>query len=226
MTSEMNSKTSGVPGRGSNWGLLAGPILAVLAVLASSGVAYAHDAATYYPAPRWPNGVFEPYFIATGVPDLARVNTSIVNGANAWNALNEPMDFSYQGRSAQSILVNQCPANGHSYVFQRPLDGVGGRAAETYRCSSGGFTNSFVMTFDNEPWYSDTDNPPANNPDRWGMSAHEFGHATGFSGHWDALSTRCGYSSKQLTMCPSQFNGTTWWRTPGDHDIHTFQAAY
>lgn len=205
--------------------LLAGPIVAAVTMLAASGIAHAHDPNAHYTQGRWPIGVYEPYFIATGVPDLARVNTSIVNGANAWNAVNEPMHFSYQGRSSQSILVNQCPGNGHSYVFQRPL-AISQRLAETYTCLSGGFINATVITFDNEAWYSDTGQPPANAPDRWSVSSHEFGHGTGFANHWPADSSRCTYSSTRLTMCPNHFLGTTWDRTLGDHDIHTFQAAY
>lgn len=217
-------------------GELAGPVVAVvaLALVGLAPRAAAHDAGIYYGTVRWPNGVFQPYFIATGVPTQSRVNTAITNGAAQWNSLNEPMHFSYQGRSTQSIIVfPNCPANGHSYVFQRDISGS---LATTYVCDSGANHAAFILTFDINPgglvWHSNTSAPPSGSYDRWSAASHEFGHATGFGTaagtqqHWPADSTRCVENSTKLTMCPSMAPKTSMMRDLGDHDIHTFQAAY
>lgn len=217
-------------------GELAGLIVAVVALLlvGLAPQAAAHDPAIYYGTVRWPSGVFEPYFIATGVPTQTRVTTAITNGAAQWNNVNEPMRFSYQGRSTQSIIVfPNCPANGHSYVFQRDISGD---LANAYTCNQSGNLNSFIMTFDINPgglvWHSDTTAPPQGSYDRWSTASHEFGHATGFGAsngsqpHWPPDSTRCVENSTKLTMCPTVAPATSMMRDLGDHDIHTFQDAY
>jgi len=203
-----------------------GLMVAMLIVFASP--ASAHDPAGYYTSTKWPAAPVqtnEPYWLASGVPFLARVEASIVNGANQWNSLNEPVRFAHQGWSNQSIIsFPNCPSNTNSYVFQRD---IGSNLAETYTC--GNPVNSFIMTFDSnppQPWYSDSGSPPANSYDRWSTSSHEFGHATGWVVHWPDTSSRCLVDANRLTMCSSVPQGTSMMRTLGDHDIHTFQAAY
>jgi hypothetical protein len=208
--------------------LVAGPVIAAVMLFAGAATADAHDPAAWYSTGRWPGNVNtnEPYYLATGVPFVARVEASIVFGANQWNNVGEPVRFAHQGWSNNSIIqFPNCPGNTHSYVFQRD---IGSNLAETYNCPGGGPFVSFVMTFDQISWHSDSTPPPPTAYDRRSTASHEFGHATGgwTISHWPDTSTRCQVNAQRLTMCRAVPQGTDMMRSLGDHDIHTFQAAY
>lgn len=97
----------------------------------------------------------EPFWLATGVPFLARVESAIVSGANQWTSLNEPVRFAHQGWSNQAIIAfPNCPADTNSYVFQRD---IGSNLGETYTC--GNPVNSFILTFDSNPPQRGTPTP-------------------------------------------------------------------
>lgn len=183
-----------------------------------------HPPADYYVTGTWAQGTREDYFFGQGVPNILRVQNSITLGVDQWNNLGENVLFSFRGYNGRTpIIFPNCEPNNVSYVFQRD---IGTDYAETYNCGVGGVLTSFNLTFDDRPWYSDTGDPPDGFPDRWSVSSHEFGHANGFFNHWPANSPRCVNYPQQLTMCPFHFTSTQRQRTLGDHDIHTFQAAY
>lgn len=68
-------------------------------------------------------------------------------------------------------------------------------------------------------------------PDAWGVATHEFGHATGFIGHWNTFdSSLCQNDMQYHTMCQSSVElVSSHWarkRTPEVHDLHTFESWY
>ncbi len=69
--------------------------------------------------------------------------------------------------------------------------------------------------------------PPAGSFDGPAVLTHEFGHATGWYGHYDTGSSQCDKRGAYQTMCPIwRPNRARAWRTLGRHDKHTINAAY
>jgi hypothetical protein len=115
-------------------------------------------------------------------------------------------------------------------------DGAGGVLGRTFMCWSGSGAQSFIsmqVRFDSaENYFTGSGTPASNQPDLRSVATHELGHGTGFgvgapNSHFNGNdSTICAFNSTEQTMCPTHLLGSTWQRSLGEHDQHTFAAAY
>lgn len=129
-----------------------------------------------------------------------------------------------------------------AYYFSSPCyspDGSGvlwynrppGVLGEVRLCvSTGGNVIQFSLAIDPDAggasWYTGTGDAPSDTVDLWSVAAHEFGHVTGFYGHFSESSSVCDNNSSRHTMCSPIYGGTERQRTLNTHDEHTFSGAY
>jgi hypothetical protein len=104
------------------------------------------------------------------------------------------------------------------------------QAANQTECETGSYITRSNVRFDtsNRTWHVGSSSAPSGTSDFRGIAAHEFGHSTGFDGHFPNGGGTCASSptTSDNTMC-STFSGTGYhWRTLGSSDIAEFQAAY
>jgi hypothetical protein len=156
-----------------------------------------------------------------------------VNDADGpWNAVGTSMHFVKQPEVNDFNALN-CPSSYQKNgIHIGPIDGTpinDNTLARTYRCIFSGTNEwySFQIKFDvEEPWYTGASTPPpAFAFDLQAVATHEFGHATGFTGHFGGGSSYCTETPKQ-TMCPTLAKGKAYPRSLETHDKHTFQNAY
>jgi hypothetical protein len=182
---------------------------------------------------------------------LSRVRSAAQN----WNGLPNAGDFRfvYKGAGTYSHRCAGSTTN-RNPIFAGRIDGRDGNdiplpdgdfhtepddpktntLAITVACpdtAHPGRIGRFMMKFDSaEPWYDISEQPIGSTQiDRASIAVHEFGHATGFgttdSQHFASYGSYCQGDSAQ-TMCPFYESGSTYWRSLGTHDIHTFAAVY
>lgn len=195
----------------------------------------AHTSSTYYfGANKWLGGTNISYYFHTSLPDTADWRNSVRFGDDQWDAVggtNEP-DFLAQTVSPSGYLCSGGGiGNTRSAIHYGALDGVGNAIGLTTTCilAGGSTASAFRIIFDSaETWYSGSGNAPATSFDARSVATHEFGHATGFYGHFPADSTDClsGGASTDQTMCSALTRGEEHFRTLGVHDTHTFDGAY
>lgn len=199
-----------------------------LIALVNEHPAAAHDPAVQYPS-KWPAPTSAQQFSFTpSVPTAYKA--AVVAGAQPWNDRGERTWF-FPGPD-----VNDFPSHGSggycttltsNAIHVEPLDGAGGAAAYTYDCSIGSvIINTQIQIDQAEAWYSGTGTPPWNQIDLQSAMTHEWGHATGAAHLTGSDVCAPGYGPSDETMCPGFLYGTTYARTLGPHDIHTFENAY
>jgi hypothetical protein len=207
---------------------LLGSLLAFGAFMAAH--ALAHQASDFYISGKYqpPLGV-DWHFTeeVTGVNFRDRIR----DGSEEWNALNSAMHFN-KVAEIPNFPYDNCPTP----VDENSAIHMGGIAdpdavAVVHLCFNNlGELDGFQMKFTNSAnYYTGTGDPGANEVDTWSFGAHEFGHATGWRGHYDSdeeTSPLCQVDSTRHTMCHSLGNGRKWWRTLEEHDKHTFNFAY
>lgn len=194
----------------------------------------AHSASYYYYMDSglgiWPVDHSEPYYIRDNFPSSAygsRINDSRAH----WNAVggDNEVDFTYAGiTTGTGNFWNPCSVN-NSMVSMRS-DLPAGYLALTNTCNSPTYITRFhVGISPNANWYSGTGTPLSNEWDLRSIVTHEWGHVTGFFGHFINTADTCaGIYEDVNTMCegsPSRI-GTTYLRSTETHDIHTFLGAY
>jgi hypothetical protein len=222
-------------------------VAALLSVAAyvwlQAGMASAHPASTWYPS-KWTNRV------VSGVNTDRSVNWKFVAnfpsgdggrdairyGAGQWNAQGQSLKFTEsRGADYSSLQWGTCSsAYQTDKVGWERIDGGGDIIAQTSKCifnTDHSVLFNFKMRYDSsESWYKWSSTPvPANRFDLRGVATHEFGHAGGFTPHWDAngpTSLCPGSGPAHHTMCSTLQAGTAAWRSLADHDRHTFGAAY
>jgi hypothetical protein len=214
--------------------LLDSTIALSLATVVLAGIALAHSGSTYYPS-KWKRDLSVAWRIDNSVPGGAFRNR-ILDGAQEWNRLAPNMRFSHVGGDATNVNIRRCSPNRpyqRDGVFYGPIDGRLNVLAFVVTCTFPG-TNElkhFQMKFDSaENWYTGTGTPGSSAFDVWGVAAHEFGHATGFSGpyakgHFNPRGGVCTSSPKH-TMCPTISLGSTGSRSLEEHERHTFRNVY
>ena len=157
-----------------------------------------------------------------GMPSGAR--NAINQGAQDWNDLNGSVTL-VAGGNVGDYSADDCPPQyAQNAIHYGPIDGQSQvlAVATTCRFTSGNELYSMQITFDSaENWYTGTGNPSSGQIDLWAVATHEFGHTIGIA-HYDAADAVCSSNTRQ-TMCP--FYAVSQ-RTPADHDIHGFAAAY
>ncbi len=165
---------------------------------------------------------------------------AIRRGPTTWNNQKQGLRFAERPRSAEAGFPARraCDHIGETNGIQAaPIDGAGSTLAITWVCNvtvaSRRQPAHFEIEFDTgETWYNQSaGDPPSDTIDTQAVAAHEFGHATGFSRHWDYQDGANGSLCKtgdlaKHTMCATYEGGTVRQRTLEEHDIHTFAAAY
>ncbi len=212
-------------------GILYG-MLGVLVALLATTPAWAHEATPFYPG----------LWATSGRGNVAVYNDSTISGvwlsrvfegAKAWDNAGTSLNYVRIGTSALSRNACDAKDRGKNLVYKGKLDGRGHNLATTFLCRSGSMLVRFVTLFDSaEDWYTGTSKTvPAGRPDLTSIATHEFGHATGWSLHYDDPgvglgSLICGNTSGQATMCATHYVGTARQRSLHTHDLHTFTTAY
>jgi hypothetical protein len=207
-------------------------LLIPLLVLALAPSASAHTSSTYYTGAGgvWPDFHLVGFLVRNGFP--SGYATQINNGYSQWNNAENTgraVDFSNSG--ATSVTGNAdspCSAT-YNGIYWRNLDYLGtGVLGFTPHCeNSSGVVTRFSMSLDsNAPWYVGTGDAPSGRVDLWSVTTHEFGHATGWVGHFSEGDAVCPDDSTRATMCPGIYPGTERQRTVSTHDVHTFVGAY
>lgn len=206
-----------------------GFVLALMVGLPAS--ANAHSTAFYTGGGGlWPtySGVY--YKVRQGFPTVAYYNR-IEDGGNQWNAAGtssgiEP-DFYYNGSTTVTGNADAPCSATYNGIYWRDLDYLGsGVLGYTPHCeNSSGVVTRFSFSVDSDrTWYTGTGT--ATSWDLWSLTTHEFGHATGWYGHFSPGESICDNTASQATMCPEYFPNTVRMRTLDDHSKHTFVAAY
>lgn len=212
---------------------LSTPAIVALAVflIASTSAAGAHTSSTYYFGSReWFPSRNVNYYFHTSLPNTSDWRNSIRAGDGVWDALGgttEP-DFFSQTVSSSGYSCAGGAGSGRSAVHYGAIDGATGILGVTTWCIPSGeyYLDAFRILYDSaEVWYSGSGDAPPDQRDVRSVSAHEFGHATGFYGHFTA-SDLCGDVGTDQTMCGYYTPGTERFRTLETHDVHTFEGAY
>lgn len=158
--------------------------------------------------------------------NTSAAHTSMRYGYNPWNPTTPSHNFTHQvgdplvmhagGRATGG-------ANGANRVYITAHSNLTAPTrAEVSRCSSGTKITRAAMRFTTAgTWYTGSGTVPSGQYDLRGFSAHEFGHALGFAGHFTSL---C--SSPLHTMCGGLGAATSAWRSLEVHDIHTVAPRY
>jgi hypothetical protein len=201
---------------------------AAVACIITVALASAHQKGDFYPAYWEDNPVtwrFKQEFDAENFRDRVK------DGAHAWNELAGNLRFEHLIGDASGWTATDCPGYMKNAIHIGNIDGGGNTLARTYTCyDSGGsyvFIESKQIKFDDgENWHTAGSNDVSSlEYDALGLSVHEFGHATGWHGHFAEGGELCEAGVKH-TMCPVIHRGSAAWRTLEEHDRHTFNYAY
>jgi hypothetical protein len=218
-------------------------ITAAVLMWIPGGVAGAHTASTWYPS-KWTTRVVSGvhtdrnvnWRFVTNVPTGDGTRNAVRFGAGQWTAQRQSLRFvQSSGPSYRTLQWGTCSAKYQiDKVGWERIDGAGDILAQTSKClfsSDHGVLFNFKMRYDSaEPWYKGTSATiPSNRYDLRSVATHEFGHAGGFTPHWDSAGPTplCpGAGSAQHTMCATLQLGSVAWRSLAEHDRHTFASAY
>lgn len=169
----------------------------------------------------------------------------VVDGMVSWNTVpgTNNMHLAAAGDRA-GMSETACNGSNINGLFWTAIDGAGNKLGITTFCyfaSDPVRLTSVTILFDGqEPnWYVGNGAAPANTNDLWSVASHELGHAQGFFlggstwKHWEEPyppgldATLCpGSSTYRHTMCSVIEQGTTYMRSPAQHDYETFNARY
>lgn len=217
-------------------------ILGTLSIVNPQPIA-AHPAADWYDN-YWGAGELPSikYHHTVSVPTggfRARVN----DGADEWSDVGQVDLFFSVGDESQNFNPFQSCSSMPDKNAIHKKNGTGAYAV-TVTCiipSEPFFRiDNFQLVFEEGiTWNKETAPPNPNEVDVWHTATHEFGHATGFSGHFRGFlqTQECPYQAYQLweTMCDSvdaleppfgTEEGKQFRRSLETHDIHTFRNQY
>lgn len=155
----------------------------------------------------------------------------ISTAARSWNAERRSLQYAAPGGDLSAYPPHGCAKeqlkmNG---VHRASLDGPDGIVATTYSCvdvTTAEAVSVQVLIDADERWFTTNTAPTAGKYDLVGAVAHEFGHATGWEGHYAIDDRRCAEGAHVERMCPRLAPNSTAWRTTGSTDRAIFGAAY
>jgi hypothetical protein len=155
----------------------------------------------------------------------------ISTAATSWNA--ERRSLQYAGTDGDQPAYPppgcnsaQLDTNG---VHRVSLDGSDGIVATTYSCvnaSSAEAVSIQVAIDSDDRWFTGAAPSAPGEYDLIGAAAHEFGHATGWEGHYASDDWRCTDAARAERMCPQLSPESTSWRLLGLTDRRIFDGAY
>ena len=206
--------------------LLAIAVVAAALWAAVATPASAHSVSNFYPR-RWPVTKVT-YGHTPSVPSSFR--PIVEKAAKKWTRLDATLDLAHGSDYSSNYDWATCSGRNGIHVDDRgDLGSRGGVLALTVVCystSSNQLTSANIAFDSTENWYVGTKSPASNQMDLFSVAVHEFGHFTGFAGHFDSGESICANNKSVQTMCPAYTVGTKWQRSLESHDQHTFLDAY
>lgn len=162
----------------------------------------------------------------------ALTNGAVTTADGRWsNRVNgRAPDFNYNGAASVGNPFTAC--DGPNVVFRDymgPENGFpDGVLAFTPTCRPSGNVTGFSMIINSRYAFSlSTEPSDPGELDLLAVLVHEFGHATGWTGHYGANTDQCSGTGPDQTMCPNyEPTEPNEWRTLEEHDTHTLQNAY
>lgn len=207
-------------------------VCGALIALLVTAPAWAHTATEFFPRP-WAEGQRGSVWIYNDPNLTGTFLTRVLQGAKTWDNTGQSLNFARASKASLSRDVCDPKQRNRNLVYNTKLDGAGGNLGATYVCYTSTNTVRFTMAFDTaDKWYTGTSKTvPKGLADVISVATHEFGHAAGWSGHYDdalvsADGASCANNSGQQTMCSRHWVGTARQRSLSTHDLHTFKAAY
>lgn len=192
---------------------LAGFFVVNLALLpvALGSAATGHEANDFY-GPRWPIGANVHYKIDSSMnPQFTSGTVTFGDGRWSNRVSGRSPNFIYEG--AQNMTNPFTPCGGPNGVFRSymgPENGYpNGVLGFTPACFDNGRMAGFTMVINSRYQMTYADNPPNGVIDAASVLVHEFGHATGWRGHFLPGGEYCSGNGVDRTMCPT----TNWRRT-------------
>ncbi len=155
----------------------------------------------------------------------------ISTAARSWNAERRSLQYAAPDGDVSTYPPRGCDTkqldtNG---VHRTSLDGPNGIVATTYSCIDATTAEAVsiqVVIDADDRWFTGNTPSAPGEYDLIGAVAHEFGHATGWEGHYAPHDPRCTSSAHPERMCPALATGSTAWRTTGLTDKAVFGSAY
>ena len=194
-----------------------------------TGLAYGHSASSYYPR-KWKIDLSVPYQFSLSIPDHLKDN--IREQSAKWNSLDGELSL-YADGTAQGVGYGNCVELTYqeNFLYWADIDGPGGTLAREYTChfleSDPDRIRVSSIQYDREEnWHYGTDASGSNEISFRGVALHEFGHMSGWVGHFSASSDECSGSGPYHTMCANPNQSGDGWKSLEQHDKHTFNAAY
>lgn len=211
-------------------------LLGVMALLAGFGVGSvvgstasgAHTASTYIPL-TWASDP-DYYFGDLDSPLSGPTPESSLHAGNdPWNANSGTwLDINWGGVYDSSVVwTGSGCTTGYGTRLWVLTHSISNLATESTCGTSTTITRSSIRFDDTRSnWYvGSSSSVPSGQYDLRSVAVHEFGHAGGFSGHWDGVGEDCTGSDRE-TMCSGLPSGTSYKRSIEAHENHTFDSAY
>jgi hypothetical protein len=180
---------------------------------------------------RWSPGSRSavPWRFTDSVP--ASWRTPISQAAASWNAEQRSLQYAHPGSDLPAYRAQGCGGQQleNNGVHRAALDGPSGIVATTFACidtSTAQAVSIQIVVDAAERWFTGAGPSLPGEYDLLGAVAHEFGHATGWEGHYAAHDPRCADTAHAERMCPALAPGSTGWRVTGVTDRSIFDSAY
>jgi hypothetical protein len=212
-----------------------------------------NGAGTFYADRKWPTGTDMTFYFddgstdhdgtaSAGFPHSVDWRARMDNAVSAWNNSDSDPDKPTFTRATGSTAYGlfgpywaPCGLTHTAQVYQADLSwdmaAAGGAA---YLCTTSTVPKlalKMAIVFRELPpgyaWYVGTGTPPLLQYDLWSIATHEFGHGTGWVGHWNTpYPAQCPGNGTDQTMCGTYYQANTFWRSLGTSDIETWHSAY
>lgn len=204
-------------------------VFGLVFVATYASAAQAHTASAHYPS-EWTSDIdYNIGFRHTGFTGSDFTN-SVHAADNPWDGISGNwFDFNWGTTDTGVTTWGGCTTvpSGGLWVGTGAISALATESTCT-STSTGNITRSSI-TVDRtgRTWHQGSSSSvPAGSTDLRSVLIHEFGHATGFAGHFVNSSITDCTGSDRNTMCSGLPSGTSYKRSLESHDIHTIQAAY
>ena len=202
--------------------------LAIGFVLGGNTIGSAHTASTYI-AKEWTFDIWYSFGDIDSPLNTRTAKTSIHAGDDPWdNNSGTWLDFVWSGTEDSSIVYTGNPCTtGWGTRLWIVTQAISPLAYESTCATSTTITRSIIRLDDTRSnWYvGSSSSVPSGRYDLRSSVIHEWGHAGGFSGHWDGVGEDCTGSDRE-TMCSGLPAATSYKRSIELHENHTFDSAY